>query len=289
MADIEIRTQLLGASGFEFTVDLAGPRSGELVLLLHGYPQTRHTWRRELIGVAAAGLRACAPDQRGYSAGARPAGIEAYRIEHLVDDVLRMADTLDAERFHLVGHDWGGHLAWITAALHPTRVKTLAVISRPHPAAFVQAMTRDAEQSTRSGHHRAYLRAEATDELLRDNAAKLRAIYAHSGVPDCDADVYLETLGSRDTLDAAVNWYRAAADSKFKAAEIPAVTAPTLYVWGNADATVGRAAAELTRTMVAAPFTFVELPNVGHFVTDQSPDAFPPLLMRHMRSHGDVD
>lgn len=286
MAETKVRTQLLGANGFDFTVDLDGPRSGDLVLLLHGYPQTRHTWRRELIEVSAMGLQACAPDQRGYSSGARPAGIDAYRIEHLVSDVLALADALDAERFHLVGHDWGGHLAWITAALHPARVTTLAVISRPHPAAFVRAMAGDAKQSTRSGHHRAYLRAEATDELLADDAARLRAIYTHSGVPEADAEVYLQTLAHRDALDAAVNWYRAAPDSTLKAADIPAIAVPTLYVWGSADATVGRTAAEATRAMVDAPFTFVELPNIGHFVTDQAPHAFPPLLISHLRSYG---
>lgn len=273
-------TVSLAANGLTFTADLAGPAGGELVLLLHGFPQTRHTWRAELRALSAAGFRACAPDQRGYSAGARPAEVDAYRIENLVADALAIADELDSGRFHLVGHDWGGQLSWIIAAQHPQRVRTLSVLSRPHPAAFARAMTGDPEQATRSRHHRTFLRAEATDELLADGAARLRAALESQGVPDADVAAYLSTLGERAALDAAVNWYRAA--GSLVRAEVPPVRVPTLYVWGNSDATVGRPAAEATREFVKAPYRFVELPGIGHFVTDQAPEAFPPLLLEHL-------
>ena len=167
----------MAAGEWAFTADVSGPPDGDLVLLLHGFPQTRHAWRAEMRSLAGAGFRACAPDQRGYSPGARPVDIDAYRVELLVADVLAIADALGRERFHLVGHDWGGQLAWVTAAMHPDRVRTLSVISRPHPAAFAAAMRSDPEQSGRSGHHRSFLRPEATDELLADDAARLRSIY----------------------------------------------------------------------------------------------------------------
>jgi pimeloyl-ACP methyl ester carboxylesterase len=273
----------IAAHGLSFTADVAGPRDGALVLLLHGFPQTRHTWRAELRALAAASYRACAPDQRGYSAGARPAGIEGYRIEQLVADALAIADALGATRFHLVGHDWGGQLAWITAARHPERVRSLAVLSRPHPAAFARAMSEDPAQSKRSGHHKSFQRPEATDELLANGAERLRAALSRQGVPEADVAAYLATLGQRAALDAAVNWYRAAGSSGIAAADVPPVRVPTLYVWGDADATVGRAAAEGTRKFVEAPYQFVEIPGVGHFVTDQAPDSFPPLLLAHLR------
>ncbi len=232
------------------------------------------------------GFRVCAPDQRGYSVGARPEGIDAYRVENLVTDVLAIADALSADRFHLVGHDWGGHLAWVTAALNPDRVRTLAVISRPHPVAFVQAMANDPEQSTRSRHHRSNLRSEATDEMLVDNATPLRTRLASRGVPEADINAYVTTLGERPALDAAINWYRAVRSSRIKAAKVPAVSMPTLYVWGDNDSSVGRQAAEGTSAHVDAPYRFVELPGVGHFVTDQAPEAFPPLLLDHLRQYG---
>ena len=279
-----VATRSVAAGEWAFTADVSGPPDGDLVLLLHGFPQTRHAWRAELRSLAGAGFRACAPDQRGYSPGARPADIDAYRVELLVADVLSIADAFGRERFHLVGHDWGGQLAWVTAAMHPDRVRTLSVISRPHPAAFAAAMRSDPEQSGRSGHHRSFLRPEATDELLADDAARLRSIYARSGVPRRDAEAYLATLGGRDALDAAVHWYRAAGRSGLRAPDIPAVTVPTLYVWGDADQTVGRAAAEGTGGFVDGPYEFIPVPGVGHFVTDEAPEAFPPLLDAHLRA-----
>ena len=276
-------SRTIQANDLQFTCDLVGPEDAEAVLMLHGFPQTRHTWRAELPALAAAGFRACAPDQRGYSAGARPAGIESYRIESLVADALAIADALGAERFHLVGHDWGGQLAWMIAAHHPERVRTLTVLSRPHPAAFAQAMAKDEQQSGRSRHHRSFQRAEATDELLANDCARLRSIFDRQGVPERDAEVYLRTLGEHPALDAAIHWYRAASGSGLRAADAPAIEVPTLYLWGSTDATVGRPAALATEQFVKAPYRFVELPDVGHFITDQSPDALAPLLLEHLR------
>ena len=277
-------TQLIAANGLQFTASMAGPANGELVLFLHGYPQTKHTWRGELPALAERGYRACAPDQRGYSDGARPSGIDSYRVETLASDALAIATALGRERFHLVGHDWGGHLAWVVAALHPQRVRSLAVLSRPHPQAFALAMQNDRRQSGRSSHHKAYQRAEATDELLADDGAQLRAIFKGHGVPDPDAEAYLATLGRRDALDAALNWYRAIGRSNIQWRDVPAVTVPTLYVWGNADQTVGRLAAEGTREWVDADYKFVELPGVGHFVTDEAPRAFTKALIEHLKA-----
>ena len=276
------KTRSIAANDMAFTADLAGPADGELVLFLHGYPQTKHTWRRELPALAERGYRVCAPDQRGYSDGARPGGIDSYRVETLAGDALAIADALGCERLHLVGHDWGGHLAWVAAALHPRRVSSLAVISRPHPQAFAHALKEDRRQSGRSSHHRSYQRAEATDELLADDAAKLRAVFKRSGVPEADAGAYLATLGHPEALDAALNWYRALGRSDIHWRDVPAVTVPTLYVWGNADQAVGRMAAEGTQGWVEAAYKFVELPNVGHFVTDEAPGVFTKILIEHV-------
>lgn len=279
------QTTEIAADGMTFTADAAGDPEDDLVLFLHGFPQTRHTWRAELDVVASAGYRGIAPDQRGYSPGARPDGIESYVVENLIGDALAIADAVGAERFHLVGHDWGGQLAWITAALHPDRVRTLSVISRPHPRAFVLSLRDDPEQSSRSKHHRSFLRPEATDEMLADDGAPLRRRLTRSGVPSADVDAYLSVLGERPALDAAVNWYRAGGGSALKAPTIPTVTVPTLYVWGTGDASVGRLAAEATADHVEGPYRFVELPGVGHFVTDERPEAFPPLLLDHLEAN----
>ena len=143
-------------------------------LMLHGFPQTRYMWRHQVRAVAAAGFHALAPDQRGYSRGARPAEVEAYATDRLTGDALDLIDACGARRFHLVGHDWGGQLAWLIAAAHPHRVATLTVLSRPHPAAFVRALAEDPEQAKRSQHHKGFREPDAISRLRQDDFKSLR-------------------------------------------------------------------------------------------------------------------
>jgi pimeloyl-ACP methyl ester carboxylesterase len=260
-------TEIATAQG-RFTADVAGTEDGALVLLLHGFPQTRHTWRDALPALAAAAFHAVAPDQRGYSPGVRPPAIEDYTTDRLVADVLDLLDVLGAERAHVVGHDWGGQIAWLTAAHHPDRVESLTVLSRPHPAAFARSFSLDPEQATRSRHHRA-MGPEATDRWWTDGCAGLRTLLSRAGVPPADVDAYVACFSERAALDAAINWYRAATlTNGLQIADCPVVTMPTLYLWGTADQTVGRTAAELTAQYVDAPYRFVEIAGAGHFLTD---------------------
>ena len=277
-------TGSIRARGLCFEVDRAGPGDGDLVLLLHGFPQTRHTWRAELPALAGAGYFACAPDQRGYSPGARPKERSAYHVDELVDDVLAFADAFGRDAFHLVGHDWGGQVAWHVASRHPDRVRSLAILSRPHPSAFARAMRDDADQPARSGHHRRFQDPDTADKLLRDGASRFRSGLVAQGIAETDVDAYFRVLGDRAALDAAIDWYRAAGAAGLQS-DVPTVEVPTLYVWGSADATVGRRAAEGTADFVSGPYRFVELPGIGHFITDQAPAAFPPLLTAHLANN----
>jgi pimeloyl-ACP methyl ester carboxylesterase len=276
-----------------FTADVAGPGTGRapVVLLLHGFPQTRHTWRAQLPALAEAGYRAVAPDQRGYSAGARPdpaTDLDAYAIARLTADVLDLAEAAGCrpdDRFHLVGHDWGGMLAWVVAAHHPERLATLAVLSRPHPAAFRRAMRDDAgDQQHRSRHHRAFLDPATGPKLLADGARRLRRNLRDAGVPADACDLYLSVLGQPAALEAALAWYRAAAGDLGRI-EVGPVSVPTLYVWGDADASVSAEAARWTAEQVTGPYRFEALPGVGHFATDQAPEAVTRLLVDHLRAH----
>jgi pimeloyl-ACP methyl ester carboxylesterase len=266
-----------------FEADVAGPADGPLVLLLHGFPQSRHTWRDCAPALGAAGFHAVAPDQRGYTPGVRPAAVESYAVDHLVADVLDLADALDAERFHLVGHDWGGQVAWLTAARHPDRLLSLTVLSRPHPAAFARSFAVDPGQAERSKHHRA-MTPELTDRWWADNCAALRRMLDQAGVPAADADAYVATFADRAALDAAMNWYRAAAAAGpgLRATDTPAVSVPVLYLWGTADQSVGRQAAELTAEHVTGPYRFVEIDGAGHFLTD---DRGAATVQRELLAH----
>ena len=273
-------TREIAVGKLSFTVDIAGPADGATVLLLHGFPETRHMWRAQLDALGREGFRAIAPDQRGYSAGARPAATEAYATEHLIADALGLMDALGAPRFHLVGHDWGGQLAWLIAAGHGERVNSLSVFSRPHPAAFARAMAEDAAQAERSRHHRAFRQEDAVARMREAKLKPLREAILTQGVPPPDAEIYLATLMQPGGIEGAMAWYRA---SGVAGADTPAVAAPTLYVWGDADATVGRRAAELTAEYVTGPYGFMTLEGAGHFLVDQFPDRVSELIVDHLR------
>ncbi len=264
-----------------FDAATCGVRGDPMVLMLHGFPQTSHTWRHQLAPLARAGYYAVAPDQRGYSAGARPEGPEHYTTQLLVADVLGMARELGYEKFHLVGHDWGGQLGWLLASKHREAVVSLTVLSRPHPSAFAAAMHSDPAQSERSKHHRAFLDPKTAGLLLENDAGRLRRAFADQGVAEVDVNAYLTVLLDKSALEGALNWYRAAGSRESALVNPGAgpVSVPTLYIWGDADATVGRVAADGTAEHVAGPYRFEVLPGVGHFVTDQAGDKVTELLL----------
>jgi pimeloyl-ACP methyl ester carboxylesterase len=277
-------TQTISVGEFSFTVDVAGPTDGAPVLLLHGFPETRRMWAPLVEALGAAGYRAIAPDQRGYSAGARPAAIEAYATQHLIADALGLMDALGFPRFHQIGHDWGGQLSWLLAAHHPERLISLTVASRPHPAAFVRAMREDAAQAERSSHHRSFQDADAVTRMRAAGLKPLRQALETQAVPPASVEDYIATLLQPGGIEGAMNWYRAGAGTGLRLAETPPVSLPTLYLWGRNDATVGERAAELTAEYVTGPYTFVPVDEGTHFVVDQFPQVVTDNVIRHIRA-----
>ena len=269
-----------------FDVSVAGASDAPLVLLLHGFAVSRHLYDAQLPALAAAGFLAVAPNQRGYSPGARPdpAQFDNYDIELLIGDALAMASAMGHgdRRFHLVGHDWGGSLAWDIAARWPERLASLTMLSRPHPAAFARALVKDPEQPQRSRHHKAFQDAEAATVLLANDAEWIRTRHAANGVPAGASAKHLAVLGSPPAMEAALAWYRARGKVY---REIGPVTVPTLYIWGDADDTVGRMAAEGTADFVNAPYRFEVLPGVGHYAADQMPARVAAMMVDHLRRH----
>jgi pimeloyl-ACP methyl ester carboxylesterase len=277
--------QVATGPGLVFDVSVAGEPAAPLVLLLHGFGVSRHLYDAQLPALAAAGFRAAAPNQRGYSPGARPDPMDfaRYDIELLIADALALADALGHQgRFHLVGHDWGGSLAWEIAARHPERLGSLTMLSRPHPGAFARALAEDPGQPHRSRHHKAFLEADAVPRLLADDAAWLRTRHATQGVPPAATAKHLGVIGNPAAMAAALAWYRARGTVH---RPIGAVTVPTLFLWGDADDTVGRMAAEGTRDFVTAPYQFEVLPGVGHYAPDQRPEVVNRLLLAHLARH----
>lgn len=268
-------------SGLAFTADVAGPESGALVLLLHGFPESRHSWRAALPELAKAGYRAVAPDQRGYSPGARPdpANLDNYAYEKLIADAIDIADAAGAadKRFHLVGHDWGGQVSWGVADRHPERLASLAILSRPHPGSFRRAFKTDPEQAHRSRHHKAFLEPDAGKHVLE----RLRQGLFGQDPRSPSMQGHLSVLGTPEAIEAALAWYR----GRGLGVELAPTKVPTLYIWGDADATVGPVAAYGTKDFVSAAFGMEVLPGVGHFVMDQAAAKATELILAHIRKH----
>jgi pimeloyl-ACP methyl ester carboxylesterase len=266
-----------------FRARAAGPSDGELVVLLHGFPQTSWEWRHQLQALASAGYRAVAPDQRGYSPGARPQGVEHYRIDHLVADVLALADGIGGHGFHLVGHDWGAMVAWQVAGRYPERVKSLAPVSVGHPSAIGEAMGAGDDQRQRSSYILFFREPEKPEQALVDNdAAGLRAMFASTGLGDGDVEEYVRVLSEPGAMTAALNWYRAM-DFGLMAGLGP-ITMPTLFVWSTGDAALGPEQASACYQHVEGPYRFEKLEGVGHWIPEEAADTYSRLLLEHLES-----
>lgn len=271
---------------YRFAALVAGPGDGRLVLLLHGFPQSSREWRHQLVTLAEAGYRAVAPDQRGYSPKARPLGVEHYATEHLVADALAIVDEMGGHMVDVVGHDWGAWVAWQLAARYPERLRTLTAVSLPHPAAFFEAILNGkGDQAVRSAYI-GFFRQEGIAEttLLANDGDGLRKALVSTGLPEKDADFYVGLMRQPGALTAALSWYRAI--SPEEAQGIGPITTPTLYVWSDQDAALGREAAEATASHVEGPYRFEVIEGVSHWIPEVAADELDRLLLEHLSSNG---
>ncbi|MGA5566738.1 alpha/beta fold hydrolase [Streptomyces platensis] len=258
-----------------------GPADGEFVLLLHGWPEFADSWSAVLTALGAAGYRAVAVDQRGYSPRARPPRIADYAVPELVADALAFADSQGAGRFHLVSHDWGGMVAWALAGAHPERLKSLTVLATPHPDALNRAAAEDSTQHHMLDYVRFFRRDDGAAEaaLLADDAARLRATYGGK-VPATLVDDNVRRLSAPGALTATLNWYRAPES----VISVPAgrITVPTLFLWGSEDVALGRGAAESTGEWVDGPYRFEALEGASHWLPEEAPGLVMPPILAHL-------
>lgn len=265
--------------GLSFTVADTGPADGPVVVLLHGFPQTVESWRPVAAGLNAAGLRTLALAQRGYSPAARPQDRAAYRMPLLVGDVLAMLDAAGVEQADVVGHDWGGSVAWVLAAGHPDRVRTLSVLSTPHPAALARSFL--GRQALKSWYMLALQLPVLPERAqLAHDAQLLRRALADSGLPADSVAEYVDRMQQPGALTAAVNWYRGMSLRELRA--VGPVTVPTLYVWSTGDHYLGRTAADLTTSWVHADFQRAVLNGISHWIPETAPDEVVELVRRRV-------
>jgi pimeloyl-ACP methyl ester carboxylesterase len=249
----------------------------DVVVLLHGFPQSGRTWTPVLPALHEAGLRTLAPDLRGYSPRARPAGRSAYRMAEYADDVAALLDAARVQRAHIVGHDWGGAAAWTTAARHPDRVASLTALSTPHPLALGWSMTHSS-QALKSWYMVAFQLPFVAERLV---ARTLRANLVKTGLPREIADEYAARLAAPGALSGALGFYRGIPASRRD--PVGRTRVPTTYVWGRRDFALGRAAAEATGRFVDAAYLFVEL-EAGHWLPERHPDELAALILDRVQS-----
>ena len=271
----------LSANTMTFRCRVAGD-SGEPVILLHGFPETSHMWVDLLPKLEAAGYRCLAPDQRGYSPGARPEGKENYQYGDLASDVFALADAWGVERFHLVGHDWGAGAGWAAVATNPGRIASWSALSVPHVGAFGKAIREDADQAQRSTYITFFQEPGVAEAALSaDDYAPLTGIWSASS--DEEKAEYLSVFRQPGALTAALNWYRGS--NGIEATDLFGdVHTPTLLIWGNNDQAIGRVGVEAGHAFMKGPYTFVEL-DAGHWLIQEQPERVSNEILAHLKAN----
>lgn len=267
------------ASGLTFDVHEAGDPEGPPVLLLHGFPQTSHCWRRITPHLSV--YRCLLLDQRGYSPGARPTDPEAYRLPRMVEDALEVLDALEVDRAHVVGHDFGAAVAWQLGARHPARVRTLSILSVPHPRAMIEALRSDPDQRARSQYMRTFAQPGYDQVLLADGAAGLRSFFSDA----VDVEPIVAAASAPGALAAWLAWYPGQRLEDL--GDTPAVPVPTLHVWSDRDQALGPLATYATEHWVTGPYRLEVLPGVSHWIPEEAADRVGPLLREHLSAPGD--
>jgi pimeloyl-ACP methyl ester carboxylesterase len=278
----EVRHRHATVNGVRLHCAEAG--EGPLVVLLHGFPEFWYSWRHQIAALARAGYRALAPDLRGYNESDKPAGVRAYRLANLVADVVGLIEQAGERRAAVVGHDWGGIIAWHVAMRRPDVVTRLAILNSPHPAAFRREL-RNPAQWLRSWYILFFQLPWLPERLLSRGGyrfvreALTREPARPGAFPPEEVRLYREAIARPGALTAALNYYRAL--PRFWGEALRAertVTAPTLVIWGERDRYLG---VGMTRGLERwVPDVRVErLPGVSHWVQNDAPERVNELLV----------
>lgn len=266
-------------TGVTLNVALAGKRENPAVILLHGFPESHRTWR-EVAPRLAENFCLVMPDQRGFAGSDRPADVDAYKTEILVEDIFALADALGLEQFALVGHDWGGAIAWAAALRADRRLTRLAIINAPHPIVFQKSLIENAEQRAASQYINAFRTPgfEKAVEAMGWRTFFDKTFSNHvdvSQIPEAEKQQYITEWSQPGGFAAMLNWYRASKvmvpppgitvplpDMLLRA--FPSVKVPTLVIWGMKDAALLPVQLDGLDKLVD-DLAIVRLPDAGHF------------------------
>ena len=280
------------STGVTLNVALAGPEDAPPVILLHGFPESHRTWR----GVAPLledSFRLIMPDQRGFAGSDRPLDVDEYETDKLVGDIFALAEALGVERFALVGHDWGGAIAWPAAMRNDPRLTKLAIVNAPHPLIFQKSLIEDADQRAASQYINWFRvpEAEKAIEAMGFEAFFQKTFMSHvelASVSEEEKQQYIAEWSQPGGMLPMLNWYRATklivppagatvAVPDFLLRAFPKIHVPTLVVWGMKDPALLPLQLEGLEALVDN-LTVVKLPDAGHFAPWEAPDQVASAL-----------
>lgn len=281
MSGIE-RIESFERDGLIFDVVDTGPLDGELVILLHGWPETARSWEKVAAILNEKGYRTLAPNQRGYSPRARPNSVRAYRIDELVADIVALIKRAGGGPVHLAGHDWGAMVAWTLAAAHPELVKTLNTLSVPHPGAFMRA-TLKGDQLKKS-YYIGLFQIPRLPEwiLMRSPHSVFGTMLRGAGMMSDEIDAAIRDLVDSGALPTTLNWYRAMRYPS-KLVRVAKIKRPTLYIWGERDIALSRAGAELAGDYVDAPYRLFVMKGASHWLPTQYPEDVAEAMLENFK------
>lgn len=285
-----VTTRRIEANGHSFLVDEAG-EGDAVALLLHGFPESRFSWRYQIPLLAALGWHVIAPDMRGYGGSSRPKSRGDYAVDHLVEDAAALFDAVGARRRLLVAHDWGAMVAWVFAIRRRLDLDGLVIMNVPHPAVFTRVLKTSWRQALRSWYVAFFQIPRLPEAMLiaRNAQAVVRAFSGmavdKSRFPPDVTDVYRDNALIPGAMTAMINYYRANGDLIARFGGAPAIIeTPTLMVWGEADSALGIECTEGYGPYVRN-FTLRRLPGVSHWVQQEAPDAVNAILGGWLAEH----
>jgi len=283
----------IGTNGVTLHMVQAGPEDGPLLILLHGFPEFWYGWRLQIPFLARAGYRVWAPDQRGYHLSQKPRGIAAYNLDELAADVLGLIDAANQEKAIVVGHDWGGAVAWWLANKHPERLEKLIVLNAPHHAAMKRYLDHNLNQWLRSLYILFFQLPWLPEMALRAaNWRALARLMQASSRPatfsQADRDAYRRAWSQPGALTGMLNWYRAIRQVRPQRLPGPRITVPTLLIWGARDVAMSRELAPLSIEL-CDDGRLVVIEEASHWLQHEEPDRVNRLVQgffKQDRAHG---
>lgn len=269
----------------EFDCRVSGNEQNELILFLHGFPETSIMWEKLMGKFSSLGFYCIAPDMRGYSKNACPKGVKNYTLKKLGQDILNLADAVGKNKFHLVGHDWGAGIGWYVVFNNHDRILSWTGLSVPHMSAFGKAIRLDKDQQKRSRYIKGFLLPLLPEMMLRqNNFQKFKRLWAHSS-PE-EVENYLSVFRKKKSLTAALNYYRANI-GKSNNDRVGDIEAPTLFIWGQNDFAIGSFAVESGHKYMKGPYTFLAL-HGGHWLIQTNYPEVETAVITHISSYSDI-